>query len=181
MSVAPVVVISGQIAAGKTTAGKILRARGFQYARISQAIKTRWNSDHGGKPPRSWYQSMGMKLHRDIGQRGLCHETLGFIPDPTSTFVVDGARWKEDVAFFQECFGKRVSHVHLTAPTGIRKKRFENLEKDVSFEEADADEVEREVAHLFKEADAVFDNRIDDLAPLTVFLDTFLKRVANAC
>src|SRR4051812_4307477 len=68
MSAPIVVVISGQVSAGKTTAGKMLNRRGFQYARISQAIKTRWDGPNDQKPPRSWYQEMGMHLHRTIGQ-----------------------------------------------------------------------------------------------------------------
>jgi dephospho-CoA kinase len=56
----PVVVISGQVAAGKTTAAKMLEKRGFQYARIAKAIKKlRWPSGREDKPPRSWYQQMG--------------------------------------------------------------------------------------------------------------------------
>ncbi len=176
MSDAPVIVISGQVAAGKTTAGKMLRERGFQYARISQAIRTRWDQARGEKPPRSWYQEMGMKLHHDIGQRALCQETMSFIENPSASFVVDGARWHEDVTFFRERFGSRLIHIHLIASTEVRKKRFELREKDVSFQEADADEVEREASALSEGADAVFDNCVDDLAQLDTFLTSVLKR-----
>lgn len=172
----PVIVISGEVAAGKTTAGKMLGERGFQYARISQAIRSRWDESLGAKPPRSWYQGMGMKLHHEIGQRALCEETVALIADPASSFVIDGARWREDIAYFRERFAPRVLHIHLTAPLDLRKQRFENRDKNVSFDEADGDEVEREVGELSELADAVFDNRSDDPSALSRFLDSVLER-----
>jgi dephospho-CoA kinase len=175
-------VISGQVSAGKTTAAKMLRNLGFQYARISQAIKKlRWDSEHGDKPSRSWYQETGMDLHRTLGQGALCKETMTFIRNPAAAFVIDGARWKEDVAFFRDRFGERVVHIHLTASLRIRKRRFEDREKDVSFEEADGHEVEREVPQLAEVADAIFDNSADDLSCLQAFLDGVLLGDPHAC
>jgi dephospho-CoA kinase len=180
MSESSIVVISGQVSAGKTIAGKMLRDKGFQYARISQAIRTRWRSAKGDKPPRSWYQETGMELHRTVGQRALCEETMAFIPKPSERFVIDGARWKEDVRFFKERFGARLIHVHLTAEIRVRKKRFEDREKDVSFEEADNHEVEQEVAALSEIADAVFDNTTDNEDRLRAFLASILERKTDA-
>jgi dephospho-CoA kinase len=170
------IVISGQVASGKTTAGKMLRDRGFQYARISQAIKKRWDPAFGEKPPRSWYQEMGMKLHREIGQRALCQETMSLIRDASSSFVIDGARWHEDIAFFRDEFGSRVIHIHLIASTDVRKRRFEARDKNVEFEQADSDEVESEVSALSQGADAVYDNSVDDPARLNTFLSSVLRR-----
>lgn len=170
-----VIIISGQVAAGKTTAGKWLERRGYQYARISQAIRTRWHSAGAGKPTRSWYQKMGMELHNTIGQRALCAETMEFIPDPNSPVVIDGARWKEDIQYFRDRFGSRVRHLHLTADRDVRKRRFEEREKDVTFEEADGDEVEQEIPQLAGEADAVFDNSADDPRHLQGFLEQQLE------
>jgi dephospho-CoA kinase len=181
MSEPLVIVISGQVSAGKTTAAKMLRDNcGYQYARISQAIRTRWDPTQGEKPPRSWYQKMGMELHRTIGQRALCRETMAFIPTPLESFVIDGARWKEDTAYFSENFGARSVHLHLTASSEVRKKRFEDREKDVSFEDADRHEVEHEVSSLAAEADAVFDNSADDLSRLEAFLNQVLESHARA-
>lgn len=170
-----IVIISGQVSAGKTTAGKMLEDQGFQYARISQAIKKRWEGPQGSKPPRSWYQEMGMRLHRTIGQSALCQETLDLIPDPSASFVIDGLRWKEDVAFFRDRFLERIIHIHLTAQTEIRKERFEQREKDISFEEADQHEVEREVPDLAAGADAAFDNSSNEKAALEAFLLSALE------
>jgi dephospho-CoA kinase len=175
MNEPPVVVISGQVAAGKTKAGDLLAARGFQYARISKAIKNlRWPPERENKPPRSWYQQMGMELHRTIGQRALCAETLAFIADPAAAFVIDGARWRDDIAFFREKFGKRVVHIHLTASFELRKRRFDKRDKDISFEDADHDDVEQEAYELADGADAIFDNSTDDESSLSGFLNTVL-------
>ena len=181
MTNASIVVISGQVAAGKTTAGTILAERGFQYARISQAIKKlRWPHDREDKPPRSWYQKMGRQLHHEIGQRALCEETMTFIFKPDEPFVIDGARWLEDVAFFRCSFEDRMVHIHLTAPTTVRKRRFEAREKDISFEEADSDEVESEVPLLGLGADAILENDVDDPERLCAFLLHSLKGEADA-
>ncbi len=181
MSKQLVVVISGQVAAGKTKAAKILECRGFQYARISQAIKKlRWPSEREDKPLRSWYQKIGMELHRTIGQRALCKEAMTFISNPDTAFVIDGARWEEDVAFFKDDFGGRLIHIHLTAPADVRKRRFEEREKDVSFEEADSHEVEQEVSLLDKGATAVFDNSTDDEDRLEAFLGSLLVSSGHA-
>jgi adenylosuccinate synthase len=181
MSEPPVVLISGQVAAGKTLAGEMLRKSGFQYARISNAIKKlRWPPGREDKPPRSWYQQMGMELHRTIGQRALCAETLDFIDNPAAAFVIDGARWRDDVAFFREKFGERLVHIHLTANTDIRKRRFEERDKDISFEDADHDEVEKEAYELTDGADAVFENSTDDESRLKGFLNAVLPGLVDA-
>jgi dephospho-CoA kinase len=175
------IVISGQVSSGKTTAGEMLRERGFQYARISKAIKKlRWAAE-GEKPSRSWYQATGMDLHKTVGQRALCAETMTFVLDPNSAFVIDGARWKEDLGYFRDNYGERVLHIHLTASDDVRKRRFERRDKDVSFEEADGDEVEREVPLLADEADVVFDNSIDDISRLSEFLSRLLLDRGYAC
>jgi dephospho-CoA kinase len=177
----PIVIISGQVSAGKTTAGRIIECQGFRYARISQAIRNRWDGPEDSKPPRSWYQEKGMLLHHTVGQAALCQETLDLIPDPSTSFVIDGLRWKEDVAFFRNRFEERIIHLHLTAQTKVRKARFEQREKDVSFEEADRHEVEREVPELAADADAAFDNSSNEKAALEAFILSALERRSNAC
>ena len=117
-----------------------------------------------------------MKLHREIGQSALCQETVALIKDPSASFVIDGARWNEDVEFFKGKFGPRAIHVHLVASTEVRQRRFDARDKDVSFSEADADEVESEVNTLAANADAVFDNSADDHGRLESFLNSILRR-----
>ena len=121
-----------------------------------------------------------MHLHSTIGQRALCEETLLLIPNPLARFVIDGLRWKEDVQFFKDRFPTGFVHIHLTAPTEIRKERFERREKDISFEEADGHEVEQGVLELHERADAVFDNSTDDKARLEAFLSRVLERDCHA-
>ena len=153
----------------------MLEGSDFQYARISKAIKRlRWPPEREDKPPRSWYQKMGMELHRTIGQGALCRETLALIADPAAPFVIDGARWRDDIAFFREKFGDRVVHIHLTANDEVRKRRFDERDKDVTFEDADSDEVESEARELADVADAIFDNSSDEESELRAFLETVL-------
>jgi adenylosuccinate synthase len=94
--------------------------------------------------------------------------------------VIDGARWKEDVAYFRDRFGDRVIHLHLSAPTEVRKRRFEAREKDVSFEVANSGEVESEVPLLAPSADSTFQNDTDDAEKLMGFLDIALGGAGSA-
>ncbi|WP_373418066.1 AAA family ATPase [Erythrobacter sp. LQ02-29] len=170
----PVIVVSGQVAAGKTTLGEMLRARGLQYARVSQAIGRRWGSTEGGRPTRDWYREMGLKLHREVGQEVLCEETLRLVDDHEAGFVVEGARWHEDVAFFRRRFGPRMVHVHLTAPTDLRRQRFEGRESGGDFDEAEADEVESEVNALAGHADILFENSGETTDRLAALVDEII-------
>jgi len=170
----PVIIVSGQVAAGKTTFGEMLRARGLQYARVSQAIGRRWGSSEEGRPTRDWYRKMGLRLHREVGQDVLCEETLRLVDDHEAGFVVEGARWHDDIAFFRRRFGARMVHVHLTAPVDLRRRRFEGREQGGDFDEAEADEVESEVDALAGHADVVFENSGETTDPLAALINAIV-------
>lgn len=170
----PVIVVSGQVAAGKTTLGEMLRARGLQYARVSQAIGGRWGSSEEGPPTRDWYREMGMRLHREVGQDVLCEETLRLIDNQEAGFIVEGARWHDDIAFFKRRFGPRMVHVHLTAPVELRRRRFEGRERGGDFDEAEADEVESEVDALAGHADILFENSGETTDRLAALIDAIV-------
>lgn len=174
------IIVSGQVAAGKTTFGEMARARGLQYARVSQAIGRRWGSSEEGRPTRDWYREMGLKLHREVGQEVLCEETLRLVDDHEAGFVVEGARWHEDVAFFRSRFGSRMVHVHLTAPTDLRRRRFEGRENGGDFDEAEADEVESEVDALADHADVLFENSGETTDRLATLIDGIIGEKASS-
>lgn len=169
------IIVSGPVAAGKTTFGEMLRARGLQYARVSQAIGRRWGSSEEGRPTRDWYREMGLRLHHEVGQDVLCEETLQLVADPEAGFVVEGVRWHDDIAFFRRKFGPRMVHVHLTASVELRRRRFEGREQGGDFDEAEADEVESEVDALASHADILFENSGETTHRLAALIDTIVE------
>jgi dephospho-CoA kinase len=164
-----VVALSGQVSAGKTTAGYFLRDQGLGYTRISWAIKEHLASlarpmNAGDEPSRRQYQNDGIDLHNELGQAWLCRQALRLLPPYVFHFVVDGLRWVDDVEFFRRRYGPQLVHFHIEAPQALRRKRFELRDKDVSFAEADNHEVEREAPLLGPLADRIIvnDSSLDD-------------------
>lgn len=172
-----VVAISGQVSAGKTTAGYFLREQGFGYTRISWAIKDQLASDNvpfvgPDEPSRRQYQNEGMGLHNEFGQAWLCSKALQLLPPYAFHFVADGLRWRDDVEFFRRRYGPQLIHFHVVAALDERRRRFHERDKDVSFEEADSHEVEREVPLLGPMADQTI---VNDAS-----LDSFYDRIKTA-
>jgi len=166
-----VVAISGEVSAGKTTAGEFLTTLGFGYTRISWAIRDELLSAGEGEPTRRRFQEKGMEMHRQ-SQRNLCKRAVHLLPPYAFHFSVDGLRWREDVEFFRERYGSNLVHFHIAAPLDLRRQRYETRDKDVAFEEADAHEVEREVPLVGAMADAVIANEAD--------MDAFRERLREA-
>lgn len=158
-----VVAISGQVAAGKTTAGRFLERQGFGYTRISWAVKEQMILAgvpllDGDDPSRRQFQDEGWRLHQERGQTWLCRKALDFLPRYAWNFAVDGLRWHDDVQFFRHRYGSGFIHFHVEAPLEERRQRFMRRDKDVSFEKTDSDPVEQEVPLLGLVADAVLVN-----------------------
>jgi dephospho-CoA kinase len=166
-----VVAISGEVSAGKTTAGEYLETLGFGYTRISWAIRDELIAAGEGEPTRRRFQEKGMEMHRQ-SQRDLCKRAVRLLPPYVSHFTVDGLRWREDVAFFRERYGRGLVHFHVAAPLELRQQRYEERDKDVPFHEADSHEVEREVSLIGAIADSVIANEADK--------QTFFERVRRA-
>jgi hypothetical protein len=166
-----VVAISGEVSAGKTTAGDYLRDLGFGYTRISLAIRDVLVSAGEPEPTRRRFQEKGMEMHRR-DQRDLCKRAIRLLPPYAFNFVADGLRWREDKEYFQRRYGRRLVHLHVTAPVHLRRYRYNLRGKDVSFDEADTHEVEQEVPLLGTLADATIMNELD--------VETFKRRLGEA-
>lgn len=166
-----VVAISGEVSAGKTTAGEYLESLGFGYTRISWAIRDVLVAAGEGEPTRRRFQEKGMQMHRQ-SQRDLCERALVLLKPYSFHFVADGLRWREDVGFFRERFGDGLIHFHIVAPLDMRRERYVARDKDVPFDEANDHEVEQEVPLIGSMADATIYNESG--------LDAFYQRVREA-
>ena len=138
-----VIGISGHIAAGKTTAARLIERRGFSYTRISRVIDDVIIMN-GGVPDRMLRQEVGWRLHVEKGQEWLCERAIDLVKG-AKRIVVDGLRFPEDHIYFFERFGGRFVHIHIEAAKEIRAHRLSKAnESDLSALEARPTEQEIE-------------------------------------
>ncbi|SDX69140.1 ribonuclease H-like domain-containing protein [Nitrosomonas halophila] len=149
--------ISGHIAAGKTTLARYFETQGYHYTRYSMVLTTMMGS-LGKEVTRPKLQEFGNQVNQGLGQRGLCRKLLKTLPEK-GNIVIDGLRFPDDHAFWVEVFGPAFSHIHIDASMELRRLRFENRESSpMSFEEAEAHPVEKQVASLHALAHHVLTN-----------------------
>ena len=118
-----VVGLSGSIAAGKTTAAKILQRLGFHYCRFSEIIEQQVRRQ-GVLVTRASLQAFGHQAYNSrFGQRQLQNRLAEFV-EPAQKIVVDGLRHPEDHAYLRERWGMAATHVHLDAPDYLRVQRY---------------------------------------------------------
>lgn len=169
-----VIGLSGGLSTGKTTAGKYLMKKGFEYGRFSMVIE-KLVRDEGKEPKRKNLQEMGEYINKVKGQRWLCKSLIHQFLQNKKRIVIDGLRFPEDHAFMKEKFGSNFKHIHLKCEDSIRKKRYAKQEKnDVTFEEAIQHSVERKVNNLSSLADIIITNELN-LSTLYKNLDNQIK------
>lgn len=170
-----VVGISGPIAAGKTTAAKILERRGFRYSRFSEIIAE--DALACGMPVnRITLQRLGEEAHASrFGQRRL-QNRLAMRVSPARKIVVDGLRHPEDRAFLNERWGNAAIHLHISADVDVRASRYAAKPGDTSeaFYLAEGHTVEQNVAQMERLADVILRN-MDTIAALTSQLATLVE------
>lgn len=158
--------LSGPIAAGKTTAARILECMGFRYCRFSEIIASELRT-RGTPVTRDTLQEFGDEAHRSrFGQRQLQNKLAAFV-EQSSRVVVDGLRHPEDRAFLRERWGTTAFHIHVEATLALRAQRYTS-DVDASedaFRRADTHPVERNVGVMRSLADSTLDNNgtIQDL------------------
>lgn len=152
------VLITGPIAAGKTTLARELAELGFSYARYSQVVDAELEA-RGLIGNRDNRQVVGMDLHNVVGQREMGRRLLATLRPDSSRVVIDGGRWLEDRAFLFEELGGLVLHVHIDAPLMARRDRYVATGREESeFWRANQHHVEGETPSLRAAAHVVLDN-----------------------
>ena len=154
-----VIILSGEIAAGKTTVAKYLERKGFSSTRYSKALEQMLKKE-GLKANRKNLQKIGCKINSKYGQRWLGRKTLELVDD-ADTIVIDGIRFLEDVAYMRELFGPRCFHLHIESNKITRKNRIKDkASENISMNFAKKSKTEREISKLAKLADAVIKNNV---------------------
>lgn len=169
MSNAPrfLVLLSGPVAAGKTTLRDFLGAEhGFTFVRSSTYLLEK--AKHEGLPSdRNGLQELGDRLDIETDYRWVVDDVAR--PSMTAAphnvrWLVDAVRKPRQVQHFRSLESARVLHVHLTAPEEVLRQRYESRLVG-SAAETSAKAYDNAVAHpnevesrgLVRIADAVFD------------------------
>ena len=158
--------LSGPIAAGKTTAARILERLGFRYCRFSEIIAQELRA-RGTPVTRDTLQALGEETHNSrFGQRQLQNK-LAVHVEQAPRIVVDGLRHPEDRAFLRERWGTAAFHVHVDASVDIRARRYTagTDRSEDAFHRAETHAVEQNVGTMESLADSTMANAgtIDEL------------------
>ena len=151
--------LSGPIAAGKTTAARILERIGFRYCRFSEIIAKELRI-RGAPVTRGALQEFGEEAHASrFGQRQLQNK-LAVCVEQTPRIVVDGLRHPEDRAFLRERWGIAALHVHVDASVVLRARRYtsETEASEDAFRRAETHAVEQNVQVMQRLADSTLMN-----------------------
>lgn len=115
--------LSGPMAAGKTTAARLLARLGFRYCRFSEVLEEEFKA-MGQTINRRTLQSAGEKAFNSrFGQRRLQNKLAKRV-EGAERIVVDGLRHPEDWAFVRERWGFSAVHVHMGADADVRGSRY---------------------------------------------------------
>ena len=119
-----IVILSGHVCAGKTTlATKLAAEFGFHHVKTWNFIKQR--GEHLNLH-RSTLQEFGEQLDRKTSGAWV-RDDLQKIErneDPETQIVVDSVRHPGQIEFLRKAYGRRIVHVHLTAPIPRLEQRY---------------------------------------------------------
>lgn len=157
-----IVLLSGSVAAGKTTLGESLVTRfGLSVLKTRQLILS-LNPDVA--PDRESFQRHGDML--DVETKGVwVRDALARLtsskPDD-STFVVDSIRTLDQAKAIRKAYGERVFHIHLEAPEEVLSARYmarpgQGMKELASYSEVQKNATEKLVVQLNRAADVVID------------------------
>ena len=151
--------LSGPIAAGKTTAARILERMGFRYCRFSEIIERELRA-RGSPITRETLQAFGEEAFSSrFGQRQLQNK-LAVCVERAPRIVVDGLRHPEDRAFLRERWGTAALHIHVGASVDLRARRYTAKAggSEDAFRRAEAHAVEQNVQAMEGLADSTVTN-----------------------
>ncbi len=187
-----ILLISGEIASGKTTLAQNLENKfEFNLMKTREAIKDlakkKLNSE---EPNRTFLQRFGTSLDQKDGGKWVLdyfQNDFGFSFEKNSFFVVDAIRIQKQIDYFRKAYSFSVCHIHLTASEPCLKQRFLQREevRELSasqalkkYEEAKADETEQQVKTLFDDADLCIDTELSTKEDVFIRVASFLKLLA---
>jgi adenylosuccinate synthase len=160
-----IVILSGHVGAGKSTlAAKLASQFGFRHVKTWGFIKDRGKDL---KLERTALQNFGEQL--DIKTRGAWVrddlQKIVLSEKIDGRLVVDSVRHPGQIAFLRKAYGRRIVHVHLTAPLKElerryieRSKRATDIAELARYSDVLANPTEAKVENLEQSADIVIDS-----------------------
>jgi adenylosuccinate synthase len=155
-----IVVLSGPVACGKTTLGEslCLRHGGYRFS-THELISDEFGAD--ATPDRAALQALGEQLDMQSDGRWVADalgRRLTEVPED-ALVVVDSARIQGQIDGLRAAYGRRVVHIHLTAPLGELARRYKRRPRKFiemsSYDEVRQDPTEAKVELLDHDADIV--------------------------
>jgi adenylosuccinate synthase len=139
-----VLVLSGEVGAGKTTFAREL-CRRYNGERISTHDLLVSQLGPGTPEERGALQQAGERLDRRTGGawvRAQAQSVIGALPED-ALVLIDSVRIKGQLDALRDAYGVRVVHVHLTAPLAVLRSRYAHRSRTAIFKEFDSyDEVQ---------------------------------------
>ncbi|MCI0426409.1 MAG: adenylosuccinate synthetase [Nitrospiraceae bacterium] len=158
-----IVLLSGHVGAGKTQlASELARKYGVRHLKTRDLIKVLRPHVESS---RDAMQRAGEQLDR-VTKGGWVREGLTklMLQVGDDVIVVDAVRIPNQVRAVREAFGRRVLHLHLTAPIDVLSKRYllraktDGFREFTTYDEVLANPTERKVDTLGQMADVVIDS-----------------------
>jgi adenylosuccinate synthase len=156
-----IILLSGSVASGKTTLGEHLGVRfGFRCFKTRELI----HSLLGTELDRRALQEAGERLDRSHGGEWVATalaQLTGELPGDAMV-VVDAVRTVSQADAIRRAFGKKVTHVHLSAPKAVLAARYMRRRKGAlkelgSYAQVLKSATERRIDELESVADVVID------------------------
>jgi adenylosuccinate synthase len=187
-----IVLLSGEIAAGKTTlAHRLEKKFGFKVLRTREAIKDLAKKKlKGGEPDRTFLQKFGTSLdEKEDGKWVLDYyqNDFGFSFEKESFFVIDSIRILKQIEHFRRAYSFSVCHIHLTTSNEILKQRFLQREEvrylpietaHEKYKQVKNDSTEQQVHALEVDADLSINTELATEEDVFIRVASFLKLLA---
>jgi len=157
-----VVVVSGKVASGKSSLAKDLceHFQGKRYSTHAMLVQRLG----GGEPGRRALQKEGERLDRQTKGSWVRDDVSRdiYALKGYTLAVVDSARILGQIDYLRESFGRRLIHIHTTAPEKTIRERYDKRRKTrkgelPSYAEVIEDPTEAQVDDLGKHADLLID------------------------
>ena len=158
-------VLSGQVGAGKTTlAGRLIARYGGERISTHQLLTERLGA--GAIQERGALQAAGERLDRRTRGAWVRQEVqprIEAMPTDVELVIIDAVRIKGQLDALREAYGRSVVHLHLRAPLPVLRERYARrsavpgFKELASYDEVQANRTERNVRKLDKDADVVID------------------------
>lgn len=173
-----IIAVSGAVAAGKTSLARQLEARyGAQIFRTVRMLQARAEAEGLGLlNDRKALQHYGEELDRRTAYTWVAQDLaprVAELPD-RSVIVIDAIRVRDQLTSLQRTFGRRITHVHLTADLAHLAARYRDrgrasgLSEPASYDLVRADPTEAAIEDLADCADVLIDTAANDPADVLV-------------